>query len=137
MATRSYIGVKNQDQTVSYIYCHFDGYPEHNGKILTEHYTTMDKVNALMRLGDLSILAPEIGEKQDFNDRTTQNSNWCLAYGRDRGETGVGAGIRSYNDLINDHDVDYVYIFDGEFWECHRTYGPTGVELYNLASAEA
>ena len=137
MATRSYIGVKNPDQTVSYIYCHFDGYPEHNGKILTEHYTTMDKVNALMRLGDLSILAPEIGEKQDFTDRTTQNSNWCLAYGRDRGETGVGAANGTYNDLINDHDVDYVYIFDGEFWECHRTYGPTGVELYNLASAEA
>lgn len=137
MATRSYIGVKNTNGTVDYIYCHYDGYPEHNGKILTEHYTTMDKVNALMRLGDLSILGPEIGEKQDFTDRTTQNSNWCLAYGRDREEDGawVRSANSTYNDLINDHDVDYVYIFDGEFWECSKTYGPVGINLYNLETA--
>ena len=134
MATRSYIGVKNPDQTVSYIYCHYDGYPEHNGAILIEYYVSMERVNELMKLGDLSILGKFIGEKQDFNNRIP---DCCLAYGRDRGETGVGAVNGTYNDLINDHDVDYVYIFDGEFWECYRTYGPTGVELYNLASAEA
>jgi hypothetical protein len=135
MATRSYIGVKNTDGTVDYIYCHFDGYPEHNGKILTENYTSMDKVNALMRLGDLSILAPEIGEKQDFNDRTAQNSNWCLAYGRDRGETNVSVANGTYNDLINDHDVDYVYIFDGEYWECFDTYTSLPANLYNSVPA--
>ena len=85
MATRSYIGVKNTDGTVDYIYCHFDGYPEHNGEILTKHYADMDKVNALMKLGDLNILGIEIGEKQDFDDYANRNRNWCLAYGRDRG----------------------------------------------------
>ena len=48
MATRSYIGVRNTDSSVDYIYCHFDGYPEHNGQILTEHYTNINRVNELL-----------------------------------------------------------------------------------------
>mgnify|MGYP003340256502 CR=1 FL=1 len=68
MATRSYIGLRNTDGTVDYIYCHYDGYPRGVGETLTKHYTTYDKVKALIALGDLSALGNEIGEKQDFND---------------------------------------------------------------------
>ena len=136
MATRSYIGVRNTDGTVDYTYCHFDGYPEHNGKILTENYTSMDKVKALMELGDLSILGGEIGEKQDFNNRSTQNSNWCLAYGRDRGEKNVSVKTGDYNKLIKDQSVDYVYIFDGEYWECFSTDNSSVlINLYNSVPA--
>ena len=136
MATRSYIGVKNTNGTVDYTYCHFDGYPEHNGKILTENYTSMDKVKALMELGDLSILGGEIGEKQDFNNRSTQNSNWCLAYGRDRGEKNVSVKTGDYNKLIKDQSVDYVYIFDGEYWECFSTDNSSVlINLYNSVPA--
>ena len=51
MATRSHIGIKNQDNSVTYIYCHWDGYPGHNGKILLNHYQTEDKVRELMKIG--------------------------------------------------------------------------------------
>jgi hypothetical protein len=129
MATRSYIGVRNLDASVDYIYCHFDGYPDHNGKILTEHYADMDKVNALMKLGDLSVLGEQIGEKHDFNKRTR---GWCLAYGRDRGESNVSVRTGNYKELINDQNVDYVYVFDGDYWECFDTYDPEMViNLYN------
>jgi len=129
MATRSYIGVRNTDASVDYIYCHFDGYPDHNGKILTEHYADMDKVNALMKLGDLSVLGEQIGGKHDFNKRTR---GWCLAYGRDRGEMNVSVKTGDYKELINDRNVDYVYIFDGDYWECFDTYDPEMViNLYN------
>jgi len=129
MATRSYIGVRNTDASVDYIYCHFDGYPDHNGKILTEHYADMDKVNALMKLGDLSVLGEQIGGKHDFNKRTR---GWCLAYGRDRGESNVSVKTGDYKELINDQNVDYVYIFDGDYWECFDTYDPEMViNLYN------
>lgn len=129
MATRSYIGVRNLDASVDYIYCHFDGYPDHNGKILTEHYADMDKVNALMKLGDLSVLGEQIGEKHDFNKRTR---GWCLAYGRDRGESNVSVRTGDYKEMINDQNVDYVYIFDGDYWECFDTYDPEMViNLYN------
>ncbi len=133
MATRSYIGVRNLDASVDYIYCHFDGYPSHNGAILTQHYQDMDKVNALMKLGDLSILGPEIGEQQDFNNRETHNKNWCLAYGRDRGEKRVGVRNDRFENVIKDDGVDYVYIFDGDYWECFDTYAPEKIiDLYNL-----
>lgn len=56
MGTRSNIGIRNLDNTITGIYCHWDGYPQYVGKILLEHYNDVDRVNALMELGDLSSL---------------------------------------------------------------------------------
>jgi hypothetical protein len=133
MSTRSYIGVRNTDASVDYIYCHFDGYPEHNGAILREHYSNINRVNELLELGDLSVLGKFIGEKQDFDKRVVGN---CLAYGRDRGESNVSKKNSGYDELITSQDVDYVYIFDGDYWECHSTYTPELINLYNTTSSE-
>jgi hypothetical protein len=133
MATRSYIGVRNTDASVDYIYCHFDGYPEHNGVILTEYYSNINRVNELLNLGDLSVLGKFIGEKQDFDKRVVGN---CLAYGRDRGESNVSKKNAGYDELITNQDVDYVYVFDGDYWECHSTWNPELINLYNTASSE-
>jgi len=130
MSTRSHIGLRNTDGTVDYIYCHFDGYPEHNGKILTENYQTIDKVKQLLDLGSLSILGPEIGEQQDFSDRSTHNKEWCLAYGRDRGESNTSKRNLYFNDLLSDDGVDYLYVFDGDYWECYDTYDKEPINLY-------
>jgi hypothetical protein len=121
MATRSNIGILNSDGTVNYIYCHFDGYLEHNGKILNEHYITEGKVRMLMDLGDLSVLGEDIGEKQDFENRV---KGTCLAYGRDRGETGVGVKARtcSYVDYTKEYFEEYVYLFTpGQGWEVRES----------------
>jgi hypothetical protein len=128
MATRSYIGVRNTDASVDYIYCHFDGYPDHNGKILTEHYSNINRVNELLNLGDLSVLGKFIGEKNEFNNRVRDT---CLAYGRDRGESNVSKKNTGYDKLITDHSVDYVYVFDGDYWECHKTWDPELINLYD------
>ncbi len=37
MSTRSRIAIENVDNTVTSIYCHFDGYVSHNGDILQNH----------------------------------------------------------------------------------------------------
>ena len=42
MATRSNTGIENENGRVSAIYCHWDGYPEHNGRILKEHYSEIN-----------------------------------------------------------------------------------------------
>jgi hypothetical protein len=133
MATRSYIGVRNTDASVDYIYCHFDGYPEHNGAILREHYSNINRVNELLNLGDLSVLGKFIGEKMDFNKRVQDT---CLAYGRDRGESNVSKKNTGYDELITNQDVDYVYVFDGDYWECHSTWNPELINLYNTTSSE-
>jgi len=130
MATRSYIGVRNSDDTVDYIYCHYDGYPSNNGKILVENYNDPTKVSELLSLGDLSVLAPAIGEKHDFNDRSDKYSNWCLAYGRDRGELNTQMKTGPFSELINDDGVDYVYVFYCGIWECYDTYNDETFDLY-------
>ena len=86
MATRSTIALEFADGTVQQIYCHWDGYLDHNGKILFEHYSDPFKLRDLIDLGAISSLKPEVGGKQDFDKRETQNDNWTLAYARDRGE---------------------------------------------------
>ena len=119
MATRSNIGILNSDGTVTYIYCHYDGYLEYNGTILNEHYTAEAKVRELIGLGDLSILGPEIGEKQYPCRR---NKQWCLAYGRDRGESGIEARTCSYADYTKEYFEEYVYLFTpGQGWEVRES----------------
>lgn len=37
MSTNSRIGILHEDGTTETIYCHWDGYPEHQMPILTKH----------------------------------------------------------------------------------------------------
>ena len=47
MATRSCIGIKHGD-VIKSVYCHWDGYLDHNGKILLENYKDPFKVQLLI-----------------------------------------------------------------------------------------
>lgn len=83
MSTRSNIAMVNPDgKTAQRIYCHWDGYPSWNGRILLNHYKDEKKIKKLINLGNISSLAPEIGSKHDFDDR----DEWVSAYHRDRDE---------------------------------------------------
>lgn len=93
MGTRSRIARQNDDGTFTSIYCHWDGYPDHHGPILLDHYSSRAKSAKLMELGDLSSLGSGPGEKHDFD--AASNRDWCTAYGRDRGEKGVEAETSS------------------------------------------
>ncbi len=98
MGTRSAIGIIG-NESVRGIYCHWDGYIEHNGQILNRFYPTANLVNALIEQGDLSALGAEIGTKHQFGakseyietDLTTSVAKECTFYGRDRGETNIQA----------------------------------------------
>ena len=127
MATRSRIGKRLSDGTIKSIYCHFDGYPDHNGQILKEHYKDETKVDALLELGDISILGPEIGEHQDFDRRETHHKDWCLAYGRDRGEKNIDAEVHKHiDDMCREA---YHYVYENGEWAC---YGASCQETYKL-----
>ena len=121
MSTRSSIGVKLPNGNIKAIYCHFDGYPSGVGQTLTEHYTTEEKINALMELGDLSVLGPEIGEKQDFNDHANHNRDWCLAYGRDRGENREVETYSNIKEWVSAMWVNYYYLWNGTNWEITKS----------------
>jgi hypothetical protein len=91
------IAIQNPyNKTVRAVYCHWDGYLEHNGAILLKHYAASPKVNNLIALGDLSSLRPEIGvqhafssldvPKQEQEAYDKEHGNSCTFYSRDRGE---------------------------------------------------
>jgi hypothetical protein len=115
MATRSNIAYQTAEGKIRSVYCHWDGYPAHNGEMLRRNYNDLDKVRQLIALGSISSLGAEIGEKVDFDDRSTQNENWTLAYSRDRGEELV---INEYDDIpswIADME-EYAYLYTANGW---------------------
>ena len=56
MGTRSRIGIEMPDHSVVSVYCHWDGYPEGNGKTLVEHYQNREDVQELIDGGGISSL---------------------------------------------------------------------------------
>jgi hypothetical protein len=75
MGTRSRIAVMHGDKCKS-VYCHWDGYLEHNGLILQEHYDSA-KANHLVALGDLSSLRPNIPSVTlTLPQRVVSNTSW-------------------------------------------------------------
>jgi hypothetical protein len=62
MGTRSTIALEFADGTVQQVYCHWDGYLEHNGKILAEHYSDPFKLRDLIDLGGFSSLCATVEE---------------------------------------------------------------------------
>ena len=116
MATRSTIALEYADGTVDQVYCHWDGYLSHNGKILMEHWQDPFKVQRMMDLGAMSTLGRDIGEKHDFN----ADSPDCTFFGRDRGESDVGAKrFASFDDYEENHqyeEFEYILRTDGQWY---------------------
>ena len=112
--------VSKTGKTVWLIYCHWDGYPSNNGRILLEHYQDETKVKKLIHLGDLSFLGPEIGKKHNFNKAHDEHPDWCCAYGRDRRAKKTHSvqyrksNFQSWNELCQQ---EYLYLWkDGQWW---------------------
>lgn len=86
MGTRSSIGIWNNDGSVKMIYCHWDGYPDHVGAVLLEHYTDETKVRQLLNLGDISSLGKDVSPPPGCSDHSHNNpvQGVTVSYYRDR-----------------------------------------------------
>jgi len=62
MGTRSTIAIEFADNSVSQVYCHWDGYLDHNGMLLATCYTDPFVVRDLINLGDFSSLRETVEE---------------------------------------------------------------------------
>lgn len=126
MATRSTIAMKTPEGKVRAIYCHWDGYPAHNGEMLRRYYTDPAKVKELIDLGDISSLRMEIGQKHSFDRNYDEPElemydDWTMAYHRDRGEEWARVAPQTFEtvgDWVSEFDmgVEYYYLFDGKDW---------------------
>ena len=129
MGTRSTIALEFADGTVEQVYCHWDGYLEHNGKILQEHYSNPFILRDLIDLGDISSLRPTVGTKHAFSQFEVPMDgeaydklygDMTTFYGRDRGETGVDSKkFVDFQDYLVRHQYEeYEYILrkDGNWY---------------------
>lgn len=69
MATRSTIGIQNDDNSIDLIYCHWDGYLEGVGKTLKENYNTEEKIRELLSRGNVSSLGNSIKDSFFYADQ--------------------------------------------------------------------
>ncbi len=145
MATRSTIAMEQPNGEIMQIYCHWDGYLDNNGEILQTHYKDRAKILALMLLGDVSSLRKEIGETHDFDARYAEGDkreDWCVAYGRDRGEAGVEARVfknyAEYRSEAQFEEYNYCYRLDDQWYvEFYGRYdGPLAQALEEAKVAE-
>jgi hypothetical protein len=139
------------------VYCHWDGYLEHNGKILLEHYNSV-KANYLVAKGSLSSLGPNLGQAHPFSKYDIDKDNpdadkllalhelaeqegWCTFYGRDRGETDVEHTVThtfaDFLKLCDDTGAEYYYILKDDVWYCGSMHGALKDKLVELKSALA
>lgn len=128
MGNRSSIARKNENGTVTAIYCHWGSYPSHNGRILENYYKVPLKLDTLLSLGDLSILGAMIGEQHpfdnphkfgtdDYHAHSEQFKGWCKSYGRDRGEKNVEAQTYSnVKEWVDQRGEEYNYLSIDGTW---------------------
>ena len=90
------------------------------GATLAAHYTTPEKIAALIALGSLSVLAenlaPAEGQAHSFDHKA---DGVTVAYHRDRGEEFDGGETMTAEDFMRDppdFGQDYTYVHDGEKW---------------------
>jgi hypothetical protein len=123
MATRSRIGVQLKDGSVLSVYCHWDGYPEWNGKKLKEHFNSYEKAAELIDGGDISSLWTDT----DWNHMKMEEHR--TLYYVERGqedqevEPNLDNSFQAFIKGVNDSWADYAYLFaDGE-WKCYTPKG--------------
>lgn len=106
MGTRSHITVEHEKDKFKTIYCHWDGYPSHNGKILKNYYNSLSKAVELVSLGDMSSLDTTLASSQFYCRDRGEDINIHECEGFDAVQDYVGGGYH------------YVFDFDKEQWLC-------------------
>lgn len=156
MGTRSDIIVQRSDGKWCRIYCHWNGYLDHNGKILFEHYTSQQAAEALIALGSLSALGPKIGIKHPFEAPPAYKEGagpladnpaylaykrkyggMCKAYGRDRGEADSAAQVGDTLQAVwpeEDTWTEFTYVWkDGKWFVCSADEGTQALRDLGVA----
>ena len=127
MATRAVIGKLQTDGSgIKAIYLHSDGYLEHAGRILDEHYRDESKVDELLEHGDVSSLNENIGEKLPFDDyKLFTEKDQCRFYHRDRGEDLMFNEFESdieYIEWAAELANGFIYLYAYGYWYVYDSF---------------
>ena len=111
MATRSTIAMEYADGTVGQIYCHWDGYLDHNGEIINKYYKDPFKVRELLDRGDMSSLDSGISGCDFYSNRGEKCPQRMY---KDFAEYKSAAQMEEFNYILR-RDGNWYVEFYGEF----------------------
>lgn len=148
MGTRSRIGYELPDHTVVSVYCHYDGYVDHNGRILVEHYQNREDVKELIDGGSMSSLrSTHLWETKavrddDGNIVRDEDDNWLYApvrdpqplYHTERGEE-LEVVLSSFDEFIGGKcGEEYAYLYDlNGNWKAYKIgWGKTNTQRVDI-----
>lgn len=117
MATNAHIGYIENDK-ITYIYLHYDGYPSHTGKILYEEYNNIDKIKELVNLGYLESI----------------DTNEVIAFHRNKGHDFDHVKPETTSELNKFTTCEFNYLFNvkTEKWTFYTNLGSFNLETeYN------
>ena len=104
MSTRATIAFKNDDGRYAAIYLHFDGYPDHAGRVLKEHFTSVESARTLVTGGDIRSL-----ENDGTPERFTDGNRMVVMPNR-----------ADLHEFARNCGAEYVYLFENGCWDCLR-----------------
>lgn len=121
MGTRCFITRKTGDDRYRSIYCQLDGYPEETGRLLAEHYNTPEKLEALLKLGDIYRLGEKLepDPAKPHHEGKQYQKGVTIAYARDMDETEWAAKDRTMEEMMESEEgPEFIYVFTARAgWE--------------------
>ena len=123
MGTRSRVGVMHGD-IVKSVYCHYDGYLEHTGRILLERYNSA-KANELVALGDNSGVQETVSEMNFYKDRGETDVEWAVAH-----------TFEEFLEQVEGCCGEYYYIMRDGVWYAGCVYETQGLIKNGLVALE-
>tara|TARA_B100000287_G_scaffold77223_1_gene69318 strand:- start:49 stop:573 length:525 start_codon:yes stop_codon:yes gene_type:complete len=111
--TRWLVGIEAPNGKVRSTYGHWDGYPQHAGKMLKKYYKKPVVVQNLMQLGQFGIssIGPKIKGSKDHSFDNPEK-DVTVFYGRDRGEKSRAISNWKDRDSVKlNSGEEFAYIF--------------------------
>jgi hypothetical protein len=109
---------------VKSVYCHYDGYLEHTGRILLERYNSA-KANELVALGDNSGVQETVGEMNFYKDRGETDVEWAVAH-----------TFEEFLEQVECCHGEYYYIMRDGVWYAGCVYETQGLIKGGLVALE-
>jgi len=103
MATRALIGFLDDDKQLVGTYNHYDGYPEHLGKVLVKHFNDEDAAERLASTGYISSIDMETG---DIDSKYDEEPSYKVLDAESAFEAGLMIG-----DMVDSFGGDYGYVW--------------------------
>ena len=125
--TRWGIGIEQPNGKIQSTYGHYDGYPQHTGKLLKRFYNNPSKVKQLLKLAKqgISYLDKSMKGGKDHSFEKPKKGE-TIFYGRDRGEGGSMMTNWRNRDAVKFHSGEeyfYIYNMKEKKWYYKAEYG--------------